>query len=66
MTSKAEIVEVTSVFNAMYPALCALNRNHKIKPNDLVAKIRRLNNPMLPLPGVVCKDCFADLPRAKD
>jgi hypothetical protein len=59
-------VEITSIFTTSFPGLCALNRTHKIKPNETVAKIRRRNNPMLPLPGVVCKDCFADLPRAKD
>lgn len=52
---------VGGTFEARYPARCTLDYEHKIKRGDRVAKIQRKDNPMLPVPGIACKNCTADI-----
>ena len=56
---KYEIVGRT--FESQFHGRCTLDRDHKIKRGDRVARIQRKDNPMLPIAGVVCKLCLGDL-----
>ncbi len=57
--------EVTATFIAARSGTCTLNNSHKVKSNTRVGKVRRIDNPLLPINGVVCPDCLKLLPRAQ-
>lgn len=52
-------------FEAKFPGHCAVVYPHKIKVGMMVARVRRADNPMLPVPGVACTVCVKLLPRGK-
>lgn len=52
---------VGRAFESQYSGRCTLDPDHKIKRGDRVARIQRKDNPMLPVSGVVCKNCVSDL-----
>lgn len=52
---------VGRTFESQFHGRCTLDREHKIKRGDRVARIQRTDNPMLPISGVVCKNCLADI-----
>lgn len=58
--------EIVAVFPSQFGGYCNLEIAHRIRKGDRVSKIRRADNPMVPLPGVACSFCTLDIPRAKD
>lgn len=48
-------------FKTRYKGTCTLDDDHPIKVNDLVARVIRKDNPALPVGGVICKKCVAEL-----
>lgn len=66
MSIDSDQVEVTAIFIVAYPARCALDWDHKIKIGTRAGKIRRKDNPMLPLAGSACQDCLKWLSKAKN
>lgn len=52
-------------FETQFPGHCTINRDHKIKRGDRVVRVQRADNPLIPVPGVACKNCTKILPRAK-
>lgn len=56
--------EVLRLFATSYRGRCTLDFDHLFKPGDLVARLQRADNPMLPVPGVACSRCWKLLPRA--
>jgi hypothetical protein len=55
--------EITRVFEAIYPGVCTIVRQHKIKRGEKVGRVRHGKNPLVPVSGVACKVCIADYPR---
>lgn len=58
--------ELVAVFPSQFSGYCTLDERHKIKKRDRVGKLRRADNPMVSVPGVTCKFCTLDFPKAKD
>lgn len=48
-------------FESQYVGRCALDREHKIKRGDRVARVFRKDNPTLTVGGVVCKNCVSEI-----
>lgn len=61
--SESENYVITKVFRSGYSGYCTLDPEHRIKRNDLVGKLGRADNPMLPVTGVACKYCVKHIPR---
>lgn len=57
--------EVINVFPSQFNGFCTLDFGHKIRRGDRVVKLQRADNPLVPVPGVACKICALDIPRAK-
>jgi hypothetical protein len=49
------------IFPALYPGACTLDYEHPVKRGDKVGKIQYADNPMVPIPGVACKRCTAEI-----
>ncbi len=69
-TEDADIIpdheyEIVAVFPTQFSGYCTLVDMHKIRKGDRVGKVRRADNPTIVLPGVACKYCILDYPRAK-
>ncbi len=45
-------------FMTMYPGNCTVDYEHIIKRGERVARVRRADNPMLPVSGVACYRCI--------
>lgn len=58
--------EVFSTFQAIYNSTCTINNSHKIKRNDRIGRVRRISNPLLPVPGYACQGCLKLLPRSTE
>lgn len=52
-------------FDSQFPGRCTIDYDHKIRRGDLVARVQRADNPMLPVTGVACGACVRVLPRVK-
>lgn len=52
-------------FDAQFPGRCTIDYDHNIRRGDLVARVQRADNPMLPVQGVACSACVRILPRVK-
>lgn len=62
----ADEFEITrGPFKTMYRGTCTVNRDHEVKPGDLVAVVQRADNPFLPVPGVACYRCIRLMSKAK-
>lgn len=57
--------EVVAVFPSQFVGTCNIDERHRIRKGDRVGKLRRADNPMITIPGVACKYCATDYPRAK-
>lgn len=57
--------EVVSIFPSQFAGTCNIDDRHRIRKGDRVGKLRLSDNPMVPIPGVACKYCTTDYPRAK-
>jgi hypothetical protein len=57
---------VGKVWESQFPGHCTVEYEHKIRRGDQVARVRRADNPMLPVGGVACTTCIKLLPRAKN
>jgi len=57
--------EIIATFRSQFSGWCGLVDVHKIRKGDLVAKLQRADNPMVSVPGVACKTCMLDIPRAR-
>lgn len=57
--------EVSSTFLSQFSGICNLYEGHRIRKGDRIGKLQRADNPMIQLPGVACKWCITDYPRAK-
>lgn len=57
--------EIVSIFPSQFGGVCNLEPAHRIRKGDRVSKIRRADNPMVPLSGVACSYCTLEFPRAK-
>lgn len=55
--AEVEYEVVGHPFPTQFAQFCRVNYTHKIKRGDMVAKIQRADNPMLPVTGVACKVC---------
>lgn len=58
--------EVTNTFLSQFSGRCTINEDHLVRKGDKVGKVRKADNPMIPIRGVCCKACVFDFPRAKD
>jgi hypothetical protein len=58
------LYSVTAVFPSQYKGFCKIDYAHRIKLGDMVGKLEKTDNPMLPVSGVACEKCVRDLPRA--
>lgn len=56
--------EIIVVFDAQFPGVCTIDRDHRIKRGMRVARIQRADNPMIPISGVACSSCLKMLPHA--
>lgn len=56
--------EVVETFNALYTGSCTLDNRHDIRRGTRVGKVRQIDNPLIPIPGVACASCVKFLPRA--
>lgn len=65
MPGTVELEIVGRPWSAAFPSRCTVDYEHKIRTGDQVARVRRADNPMLPVPGVACTLCLKMLPRAK-
>lgn len=65
MNDEEDFETVGRGFEAQFPGRCAIVYEHKIQRGDLVSRVQRADNPMLPVPGVACKVCTRLIPRAK-
>ena len=61
----ADVERVSPIFAAQYSGVCVLDRSHIVKRGDKVSKVRYVDNPLITLSGVACKNCTLDVPRAK-
>lgn len=50
-------------FRSPFSGWCVIEPSHKVKRNSLVCKIRRTDNPLVPVSGVACEHCTRILPR---
>jgi hypothetical protein len=57
--------EIVSNFPSQFGGYCNLEESHRIRKGDRVSKIRRADNPLISIPGVTCRICSLDIPRAK-
>jgi hypothetical protein len=57
--------EVVARFETQFKGTCIINHDHAFRRGDIVAKVQLADNPMIPVSGVVCKNCLKTLPRAK-
>lgn len=55
--------EIIAVFESKFTGHCIINWDHKIKRGQKVARVRRTDNPFVPVSGVVCWSCARLLPR---
>lgn len=44
-------------FESQYRGTCVINRDHEVKRGDKVARVKRTDNPLIPVAGVACKSC---------
>lgn len=51
-------------FEAVYPGRCTIDYSHKVKRGDLVSRVQKSDNPLIPIPGVACKNCTKIYPKA--
>ena len=59
-----ERFEILAIFDAQFPGKCIINRDHRIRYGESVARVQRADNPFLPVTGVVCYRCLKMIPRA--
>lgn len=52
-------------FDSQFTGRCTIEYDHRIRRGDLVARVQRADNPMLPVPGVACAACVKVLPRGR-
>lgn len=52
------------VFDAQFPGHCTIDYDHRIKRGDRVARVQRIDNPMIPVTGVACSACVKVLSHA--
>lgn len=45
------------LFQAKYRSSCYFDFTHTIKVGDPISRINRLHLPLVPVPGVACKNC---------
>jgi hypothetical protein len=62
-TPRYEVVGRT--WEASFSGHCTIEYAHAVRRGDKVSRVRRADNPMLPVPGVACSLCLKMLPRAK-
>lgn len=43
--------------DALYPGVCAIDKRHKYKKRDTIAKVKLKENPFIPIPGYACASC---------
>lgn len=63
--SEVEYEVLGRPFPAQFKGSCTLNWDHSYKRGDMVARVQRADNPLLPIPGVACAACVRILPRAQ-
>ena len=52
-------------FKSQFRGVCTIEYRHSNKRGDLVARVRRADNPNILIGGVACKNCTLMLPRGK-
>jgi len=57
--------ETLATFISQYSGVCTIDNNHTYKRGDRIAKVQSTRNPFVPVPGVACKHCTRELPRAR-
>lgn len=53
-------------FRTNFRGTCTIDYRHTIKKGDLVAKVRRADNPNILVTGVACKNCTLMLPSSRE
>jgi hypothetical protein len=56
--------EVLRLLVVSYPSTCIADDRHRIRPGDKAARLQRADNPMWPVPGLVCYKCAKGMRRA--
>lgn len=64
-TPEIEYEVLLPAFRSLYKGVCTIDARHRIKVQDLVAKVQRSDNPALIVTGVACKTCTQILPKGK-
>lgn len=57
--------EILSTFRTLYPGWCNVDPEHRIRRDQLVGKLQRASNPLVPVTGMCCKACMKGLPKAE-
>lgn len=61
--SEDDAYVVVQIFRTSYSARCNLEDSHKIKRDDLVGRLQRTDNPLIPVSGIACKHCIKTMKR---
>jgi len=62
--ANAEYERIGRTFAAQYSGVCTIDYDHRVKRGDIVSKVQRADNPLLPISGVACASCTKVLPHA--
>ena len=52
-----DVYERAARFEAMYPGVCIIDADHRIKRGDKVYRLQRADNPLSVVTGVACEPC---------
>lgn len=59
-----EFERIGQPFAGRFNGICAVDSEHRTRRGDMVSRVQRADNPMLPVTGVACKSCTKELPKA--
>ncbi len=51
-------------FPSGYNGSCTIDYDHRIRRGDVVSKVQKISNPMVPVSGVACASCTKVIPHA--
>lgn len=57
---------VMQMFRTKYAGRCNIDDEHRIKRDDLVGKLQRADNPLIPVTGLACKMCIKHIPKMEN
>ena len=54
------------LMDAKFSGRCAIDWDHRIRRGDVVTRVAWADNPLLPVPGVACKNCTKFLKKSRN